>query len=101
MMSTFNDPPFAELFNDVLQEAIEQGFTAPITVVAISADGVVTCIRCEEDGDHPGKLEPKIVSDYAPSDSEMMALPLNVFLVDAHGEAKRMVVTAQERRWVH
>lgn len=82
----------AEYIRDALEQCVEEGYVAPLMVVLISVNGSFSI----------GRTDGETVEELARhSEGPGFALPINVLITDARGEATRVLVTNDELRSVN
>ncbi len=81
--------PLTQTIGLILTDCLENGFVLPLYVAAIAVNGAVLVFRYTAADE--GGLKREVLAEHETADA-MLALPINVMVVDARGEAARIVV---------
>lgn len=84
--------PLGEGLAEVLSTLLEHGFEPPIHVGVVSRNGCAMWFVYV--ANEQGSLDAKMLAEFAPHVT--MTLPINIMLVDACGEAARVVLRPGE-----
>ena len=93
-MTTENFDYFAELVAHrlaaILETAAESGFTLPLHLATIGANGAM--MYCRYDFASDESLECTVIWKYVPENDDGLKAPVNIVLVDSKGEAMQIVL---------
>ncbi len=94
-----------EKFVEVLEQVVMAGFEVPMVLVAVGSNGSMLAVEYDV---HPeGHLDGKPIAERV-KDGEL-SLPINIVIVDARGEAGRVVLKSSgrskvvpfDKKWKH
>src|ERR1700739_1164696 len=85
----------SDCIRDVLHALAEQGFELPLHVTCLGRNGTMMYFSYDAKDDDTDSLEATLVAKH--SHESGVALPINLFFVDARGEAARVVIDANGR----
>jgi hypothetical protein len=87
-------PSLAELLTSALEQCQERGMPLPYLLVMAGINGCILAARYVQSDDG---LEAEVLID----DGGVMALPINIMIIDATGEAARVSITKDEGMKLH
>jgi len=92
-MNTTTDDPVAEAVGEALGVCIERGFVLPFHAAAVGVNGSTIVVRylATDAG-----IAPEVLAEHY--ESEVFAAPVNIMIVDARGEAARVLITKDGTR---
>jgi len=82
----------ADALGQFVQGAISAGFQFPFYMSAVAVNGSVIVSRWTQSNN--GEIEMHFIAEHI--EGEMMALPINVMLIDSTGQAARMLIEGPE-----
>jgi hypothetical protein len=82
-----------DLISEGLDECLRRGMHEPFIIVVVGLNGVIFAARVPANTADPAE----VLVDCA--DDAIIAVPINVMIVDRTGEAARVVVTATGKTW--
>jgi len=77
--------------NDPINALLQRGFELPLYVACISANGSVLV----------GRYEAEFTDLLEHRENDVFTLPVNMMVVDARGEAARVVIRADGTQYLH
>ena len=81
---------FSNSVTEIIEGCIERGMQFPLVLVCVPTNGNIMASRYQPAGN--GKhLKVQILVE--PRQDQMLSLPVNIIIVDARGEATRVVIT--------
>jgi hypothetical protein len=87
--------PLAEEMAQLLRDVLDQGFLPPLAVATVAANGSVIVFRYEAPDNAPG-LTATVLCEHLTGD--VMALPINLMIVDQTGRAAHVVIDPLARQ---
>jgi len=90
--SMSEQPDLTELITEALQDSVDRGMALPFTVVAVAANGSLFAVKFD------GSTGEPIAHHYV---DDTFIPPVNVVVVDAMGDAVRIVVGPDGTKQVH
>ena len=83
---------------DVLQQAVDHDFKAPLRLAVVAANGNMVYIQYDESAASQG-LTSTFLADHVPDRN--FALPINILLVDSTGKSAVVLIKVEglEYRW--
>ena len=83
--------PLSQTIGRIVMDCLENGFVLPLHAASIAVNGAVFVFRYT--AADAGGLKREVLAEHKTADA-MLALLINVMVVDARGEAVRIVVGA-------
>jgi hypothetical protein len=79
---------FREQISEILEQCHERGLVLPYLLVAIAINGSILALRCTYNDE---SLDAQVL--VSRMINKTMGLPINIMIVDAVGEACRVIIT--------
>ena len=95
-------PDLAGSLGEVLERLIKDGFRPPLYAVAVALNGSILVLRYVLVGEAEG-LEAEVLAEHSEpaAGRGFFALPINIMITDAEGEAARVVLTNDGTQIIH